>query len=77
MKKEEPSIFNSTAEDWKEYFNDNYSNLSILLKRYDFIRTASRTVEHDFLVSQILELLAKQITSTLAKIQTENLFKNE
>jgi len=79
----EPSLLNWTAEDWYNYFKENpsrdelYSHLDMLLKRYDFIKGAARTKEHNNLVTAILDSLSDQITSTLAKIQTENLFKNE
>jgi hypothetical protein len=80
MKPDEPSLLHWTAEDWWKYFNENkdmYHHLDMLLKRYDFIKTAARTNEHYPLVDAILSSLAKQITSTLAKIQTENVFNNE
>ncbi len=51
--------------------------LKILLERYDFIKTAFRRKEHQPLVNDILDNLSNQITATLAKIQTDNLFKRE
>jgi len=80
MRSNEPSLLHWTAEDWWRYFNENkdlYHHLEMILKRYDFIKTAARTKEHDTLVAEILDTLGKQITATLAKIQTENLFKHE